>query len=89
MNGTANILSKIYYNGDKVTYTCENGYHLKGSDEITCRNGKWTPPPECIGKYSVSGKEQNKREIPFWNVSSMRAETTNTYTIAYKTHKYI
>uniref|UniRef100_A0A4X2KBZ5 Coagulation factor XIII B chain n=1 Tax=Vombatus ursinus TaxID=29139 RepID=A0A4X2KBZ5_VOMUR len=48
MNGTANIFSKIYYNGDKVTYTCENGYHLKGSDEIICKNGKWTPPPKCI-----------------------------------------
>ncbi|XP_043860155.1 coagulation factor XIII B chain isoform X2 [Dromiciops gliroides] len=47
-NGMANLLSKIYYNGDKVTYTCENGYHLKGSDEIICKNGEWSSPPQCI-----------------------------------------
>ncbi|XP_074078382.1 coagulation factor XIII B chain isoform X2 [Macrotis lagotis] len=48
MNGTANLLSTTYYSGDKVTYTCENGYHFKGSDEIICKNGKWTPPPICF-----------------------------------------
>ncbi|XP_074164765.1 coagulation factor XIII B chain [Sminthopsis crassicaudata] len=48
MNGIANIFSKIYYNGDKVTYTCENGYHLTESDEIICKNGKWTLPPKCV-----------------------------------------
>ncbi|XP_007481070.2 coagulation factor XIII B chain isoform X2 [Monodelphis domestica] len=48
MNGSANFHSKIYYNGDKVTYTCENGYHIKGSDEIICKKGKWTSPPKCM-----------------------------------------
>ncbi|XP_044539471.1 coagulation factor XIII B chain-like, partial [Gracilinanus agilis] len=48
MNGSANFNSKTYYNGAKVTYTCENGYHIKGSDEIICKNGKWTSPPKCM-----------------------------------------
>ncbi|XP_007939370.1 coagulation factor XIII B chain [Orycteropus afer afer] len=47
-NGAANLHSKIYYNGDKVTYRCENGYHIRGSNEITCKHGKWTLPPECV-----------------------------------------
>ncbi|XP_021096317.1 coagulation factor XIII B chain isoform X3 [Heterocephalus glaber] len=47
-NGTANLHSKIYYNGDKVTYRCERGFQLHGSNEITCNRGKWTLPPECV-----------------------------------------
>nr|XP_035964966.1 coagulation factor XIII B chain isoform X3 [Halichoerus grypus] len=47
-NGTANLDSTIYYNGDKVAYECKSGYHLHGSTEITCKRGKWTHPPECV-----------------------------------------
>uniref|UniRef100_A0A8D0ZUE2 Sushi domain-containing protein n=1 Tax=Sus scrofa TaxID=9823 RepID=A0A8D0ZUE2_PIG len=47
-NGTANPRSKLYYSGDKVTYTCESGYHLRGPGEITCTRGKWTLPPACV-----------------------------------------
>nr|XP_030739968.1 coagulation factor XIII B chain-like isoform X2 [Globicephala melas] len=48
-NAAANLSSKVYYNGDKVTYVCERGYHLRGPEEITCKRGKWTLPPECVG----------------------------------------
>nr|XP_004659583.2 coagulation factor XIII B chain [Jaculus jaculus] len=47
-NGVANQYSKMYYNGDKVTYRCERGYYLQGTNEITCNRGQWTLPPECI-----------------------------------------
>ncbi|XP_025212564.1 coagulation factor XIII B chain [Theropithecus gelada] len=47
-NGTANLHSKIYYNGDKVTYACKSGYLLRGSNEITCNRGKWTLAPDCV-----------------------------------------
>ncbi|XP_058130895.1 coagulation factor XIII B chain isoform X2 [Dasypus novemcinctus] len=47
-NGTANLHSTIYYSGAKVTYGCEHGYHLHGSNEITCKHGKWTLPPKCV-----------------------------------------
>uniref|UniRef100_A0A480NNG2 Coagulation factor XIII B chain isoform X1 n=1 Tax=Sus scrofa TaxID=9823 RepID=A0A480NNG2_PIG len=47
-NGTANPRSKLYYSGDKVTYTCESGYHLRGPGEIICTRGKWTLPPACV-----------------------------------------
>lgn len=52
-NGTANLDSTIYYNGDKVAYECKSGYHLRGSTEITCKRGKWTRPPECVGVYAT------------------------------------
>nr|XP_005540363.1 PREDICTED: coagulation factor XIII B chain isoform X1 [Macaca fascicularis] len=47
-NGAANLHSKIYYNGDKVTYACKSGYLLRGSNEITCNRGTWTLAPECV-----------------------------------------
>ncbi|KAM9613317.1 coagulation factor XIII B chain [Trichechus inunguis] len=47
-NGAANLHSRIYYHGDKVTYRCANGYYMHGSNEITCKHGKWTLPPECV-----------------------------------------
>ncbi|XP_014445975.1 coagulation factor XIII B chain isoform X2 [Tupaia chinensis] len=47
-NGAANPASRVYYSGDKVTYRCESGYQLRGSDEITCNRGKWPRPPECV-----------------------------------------
>lgn len=52
-NGTANVHSTVYYNGDKVTYRCDRGFRLRGSNEITCNRGKWTPPPECVGKCTT------------------------------------
>eukprot|EP00069_Balaena_mysticetus_P015112 bmy_22453T0 len=53
-NAAANLSSKVYYNGDKVTYMCERGYHLRGPEEITCKRGKWTLPPECVGPGETS-----------------------------------
>ncbi|XP_034522863.1 coagulation factor XIII B chain isoform X2 [Ailuropoda melanoleuca] len=47
-NGTANLNSTIFHNGNKVAYECKSGYHLRGSREITCKRGKWTRPPECV-----------------------------------------
>lgn len=47
-NGAANLYAKNYYSGDKVTYECDRGYHLRGSKEITCKRGKWTLAPECV-----------------------------------------
>uniref|UniRef100_A0A8C8YLZ1 Coagulation factor XIII B chain n=1 Tax=Prolemur simus TaxID=1328070 RepID=A0A8C8YLZ1_PROSS len=47
-NGAANLRSKVYHHGDRVTYGCDRGHYLRGSNEITCHRGKWTPPPECV-----------------------------------------
>ncbi|XP_037006825.2 coagulation factor XIII B chain [Artibeus jamaicensis] len=47
-NGAANLLSRVYYNGDKVTYSCQSGYDLRGPKEIICKGGTWTSPPECV-----------------------------------------
>ncbi|XP_019493535.1 PREDICTED: abnormal spindle-like microcephaly-associated protein [Hipposideros armiger] len=48
-HGAANLYATVYYNGDKVAFTCQSGYHLRGPKEITCTHGKWTLPPECVG----------------------------------------
>ncbi|XP_054432422.1 coagulation factor XIII B chain isoform X2 [Pteronotus mesoamericanus] len=46
-NGAADLHSRVYYNGDRVTYSCQSGYHLRGPKEIICNHGNWTRPPEC------------------------------------------
>lgn len=51
--GTSITEDKIYYTGDVVRYSCDRGYSINGSNEITCNLGKWTSLPECIGKYSA------------------------------------
>lgn len=53
-NGAAQAHSEIYYSGDKVTYRCEGGFHLRGSSMITCNRGQWTLPPECVGMCTTS-----------------------------------
>lgn len=62
-NGTANPRSKLYYSGDKVTYTCESGYHLRGPGEITCTRGKWTLPPACVGMCAAFHLQSYARHV--------------------------
>ncbi|XP_069497594.1 complement factor H-like isoform X2 [Ambystoma mexicanum] len=39
-----------YHSGDTVSYNCKLSYRLHGSKSITCVNGRWTSPPQCIEK---------------------------------------
>ena len=41
--------------GDMVTYTCDDGYELSGSESRFClRTGNWSgQDPECICKYKT------------------------------------
>ncbi|XP_029474690.1 coagulation factor XIII B chain-like isoform X2 [Rhinatrema bivittatum] len=45
--GEALLESEIYYSGDTVRYRCQTGYNITGSNEITCKMGKWPSPPHC------------------------------------------
>nr|XP_032810000.1 sushi, von Willebrand factor type A, EGF and pentraxin domain-containing protein 1-like isoform X1 [Petromyzon marinus] len=37
-----------YAYGDRVSYICDDTYHLVGNGEITCQNnGQWSPSPSC------------------------------------------
>ncbi|XP_006191145.2 coagulation factor XIII B chain [Camelus dromedarius] len=46
-NAAAQPSSGGFHSGDKVTYACAPGYHLRGPPEIACRGGQWTAPPAC------------------------------------------
>ncbi|XP_071494366.1 uncharacterized protein [Diadema antillarum] len=42
-----------YTEGTTITYSCTNGNDLIGTDQATCRDGVWDPPP-VIGNPSCS-----------------------------------
>lgn len=44
---------RLYAHGTKLNYTCEDGFVLSSGQGITCHLGKWSLPPECIGKGSL------------------------------------
>ena len=43
--------SPAYPPGSTVEYQCQSLHQLQGNRVITCRNGEWTKPPKCFGKY--------------------------------------
>ncbi|XP_034505955.1 complement factor H-related protein 1-like [Ailuropoda melanoleuca] len=43
----------VYAPGSTVEYKCQAFYVLEGQRTITCRDGQWSSPPKCLGKYSI------------------------------------
>ncbi|XP_069825088.1 coagulation factor XIII B chain-like [Dendropsophus ebraccatus] len=37
-----------YFSGDKEVIKCKPGFQLYGAQTITCKNGQWTSPPQCV-----------------------------------------
>ncbi|CAJ0944253.1 unnamed protein product [Ranitomeya imitator] len=40
-----------YFSGDKETIKCKPGFQLYGTQFVTCKNGQWTSPPQCVSKF--------------------------------------
>ncbi|XP_044123729.1 complement factor H-like isoform X2 [Neovison vison] len=40
---------KLYPHGSKLNYTCKDGFRISEKEEITCKMGKWSSLPRCIG----------------------------------------
>uniref|UniRef100_A0A6I8N0T9 Sushi domain-containing protein n=1 Tax=Ornithorhynchus anatinus TaxID=9258 RepID=A0A6I8N0T9_ORNAN len=38
-----------YHHGDSVEYRCKEPFSVVGKKTITCIQGNWTAPPQCIG----------------------------------------
>lgn len=39
-----------YPAGASVEYRCDEYYLLKGAQKSQCEQGRWSPPPVCLGK---------------------------------------
>ncbi|KAF6715997.1 Complement receptor type 1 [Oryzias melastigma] len=44
--------ASVYQVGDRISFSCNRGFQLEGSNEIACgANGQWQPkPPRCVQK---------------------------------------
>ncbi|KAM9613297.1 complement factor H-related protein 5-like [Trichechus inunguis] len=52
-----------YAQGSTVEYQCQNLYELQGNKYITCRNGRWSEPPKCLGACVISEEMMEKHNI--------------------------
>ncbi|XP_014935426.1 complement factor H-related protein 5 [Acinonyx jubatus] len=53
----------VYPPGSKVQYHCQSFYELRGSIDVTCRNGQWSEPPKCIDACIISEENMNKYNL--------------------------
>ncbi|KAJ8796126.1 hypothetical protein J1605_002255 [Eschrichtius robustus] len=53
----------VYPPGSTVEYRCQSFYELRGSPNVTCRNGQWSEPPMCIDACVISEDSMNKNNI--------------------------
>ncbi|XP_021259831.1 complement factor H isoform X3 [Numida meleagris] len=49
-NANKITIRRNYKNGSKIAFSCLEGFHLIGANEITCVDGKWQSPPYCVEK---------------------------------------
>lgn len=48
---------KTFNHGTKLTYSCNDGLKPVSSGwwaTSTCQNGRWSDPPQCIGKFACN-----------------------------------
>ncbi|XP_077133912.1 coagulation factor XIII B chain-like [Ranitomeya variabilis] len=57
-----------YFSGDKETIKCKPGFQLHGTQYVTCKNGQWTSPPQCVNfdscQLSMDQIVQNNLVVP-------------------------
>ena len=54
VNGTVSTLGRFYFPGERVAYTCLEGFVLFGPGERTCRNnGTWSEEVPLCGKFII------------------------------------
>ncbi|XP_042557168.1 coagulation factor XIII B chain-like isoform X3 [Dipodomys spectabilis] len=54
LNSKNQSYSQTYRQGEIVRIECELHFELQGPAEMHCENGKWTEPPKCVEKKSIS-----------------------------------
>ncbi|XP_055275911.1 complement factor H isoform X2 [Moschus berezovskii] len=41
---------RLYAHGTKLSYTCEESFEISENNVIICHMGKWSSPPQCVGR---------------------------------------
>ncbi|XP_078500051.1 complement factor H-like isoform X2 [Lissotriton helveticus] len=69
---------KYFYSDDTVTYLCNPGYSITGSNGSTCMGGRWTAAPTC---------DESRCDVPSINYGSVvekRAHYVSRATVSFK-----
>ncbi|NWU80606.1 F13B factor, partial [Onychorhynchus coronatus] len=72
-HGHITTVKRTYHNGDKVRIQCQRTFEIRGSEEIQCEEGKWTPPPICVGAMD---KEDSEASPSLKSDAAIRANKT-------------
>ncbi|NWS99820.1 F13B factor, partial [Mionectes macconnelli] len=72
-HGHITTVRRTYHNRDKVHIQCQRSFEIRGSEEIQCEEGKWTPPPICVGAVD---KQESEAPPPLKSDAAVRANKT-------------
>ncbi|XP_053549738.1 uncharacterized protein LOC128641196 [Bombina bombina] len=81
---TEESIQAEYLSDSVVTFKCDPGYHLVGSNESVCIKGHWTPPPICTEKPCGPapnvqfGSFQGKKSY-YWHGDTVQCECDDGY----------
>ncbi|KAM4610366.1 complement receptor type 2 isoform 2-T2 [Polymixia lowei] len=70
----------VYRVGDSVTFICEQGFQLDGSQQVTCSSGgQWQPElPQCLPSDVIKCPELN---VPHGRLSTKRRKVDSIITV--------
>ncbi|KAM4722867.1 coagulation factor XIII B chain-like [Rhinophrynus dorsalis] len=85
-NGEAVMKSGVYYSGDSAHYQCAEGYGIDGSNEITCKLGRWPEPPKCNAKREFCQSPPHIQNGEFIDVPASAYSSGSS--VEYKCHSY-
>ncbi|NWW82452.1 CFAH factor, partial [Climacteris rufus] len=67
-------VGRHYRNGSKAAFSCPNGFQLVGASEITCIDGRWQSPPQCVESPCLPPQSVECADAPRLENPNLRIE---------------
>ncbi|XP_070546484.1 coagulation factor XIII B chain-like [Ptychodera flava] len=69
----------FFFHGETVTYTCNDGYTLRGSAELTCSLGSWdNSVPTCVAETSTTKAATTEADSATTKAATTGADSATT-----------